>query len=220
MLLAQLQAPQAMRAAGGVVIALEERIGLVKVEVSQNGGAARAVFEVPKLSERQPMQYDVSRVAAALGLAPGEIGLPGHEVSLWSAGVPYVMVPVASLAAIGRLHIADDRLWRETFGKGGVYLYTSETVSASHHIHARMFWPDAGIREDPATGSAVAAFAGLAAAFERPSDGTHQLVIEQGYEMGRASEIALDIDISGGALVGARIGGGAVLMSEGVLLNA
>lgn len=219
-LLARLQAPQAMRAAGGVVIALEERIGLVKVEVSQQGDAARAVFEVPKLSERQPAHYDVSRIAAALGLAPAEIGLPGHEVSLWSAGVPYVMVPIASLAAIGRIGIADDRLWRDVFGKGGVYLYTSETVSADHHIHARMFWPDAGIREDPATGSAVAAFAGLAAAFEQPEDGTHQLVIEQGYEMGRPSEIALDIDVVGGALTGARIGGSAVLMSEGALIEA
>jgi len=45
----------------------------------------------------------------------------------------------------------------------------------------------------------------------------HQLVIEQGFEMGRPSLIALDLDIHGGRLVAASIGGSVVRMSEGVL---
>ena len=44
-------------------------------------------------------------------------------------------------------------------------------------------------------------------------------VIEQGYEMGRPSQITLGADASrSGALVSARIGGSAVVVSEGVLL--
>ena len=220
-LLATLQAHDAMRGSGGVVIALEEKIGLIKVEVSQREGhAPRAVFELPKLSERTEAALDPAQVAAAFDIPETEIGLPGHELSFWSAGVPYVMVPIASLDAMRRLKPGDPRLWTRAFervGQCGVYLYASETESQAHHIHARMFWPGDGIREDPATGSAVAAFAGAAAAFEKPEDGTHQLVIEQGYEMGRPSEIALDIDIAGGKLIGARIGGSAVLVSEGML---
>lgn len=55
-------------------------------------------------------------------------------------------------------------------------------------------------------------------AYDKPGDGDHRLVIEQGYEMGRPSQITLELSVRGGALVSARIGGSAVLVSEGVLL--
>jgi trans-2,3-dihydro-3-hydroxyanthranilate isomerase len=42
-------------------------------------------------------------------------------------------------------------------------------------------------------------------------------VIEQGYAMGRPSQITLEMDVKGGALTNARIGGSAVIVSEGTL---
>jgi trans-2,3-dihydro-3-hydroxyanthranilate isomerase len=72
-----------------------------------------------------------------------------------------------------------------------------------------------GIGEDPATGSAVAALAGLVA--QGLSDGEHRLAIEQGYEMGRASVLHLGLEMRGGALVAACIGGDAVFVSEGTI---
>ena len=77
--------------------------------------------------------------------------------------------------------------------------------------------PRTGISEDPATGSAAAAFAGVLMQFEPLGDGTHSFVIEQGYEMGRPSEIDLQIVIEHGALTSAEIGGEAILVSEGEL---
>jgi trans-2,3-dihydro-3-hydroxyanthranilate isomerase len=53
--------------------------------------------------------------------------------------------------------------------------------------------------------------------FEPLGDGEHSFLIEQGYEMGRPSEIALQIVIENGALASAEIGGGAVVVSEGTL---
>jgi len=41
--------------------------------------------------------------------------------------------------------------------------------------------------------------------------------IEQGYEMGRASQIELTLKISGGKLTGASIAGSAVVVMEGTL---
>ena len=220
-LLGKLNAGDALKGAGGVVIALEEKIGLVKVEVAERETVGtRAVFAIPKPSVRLSLSLDAARVAAALGLGVDEIGLPGHELSAWSAGVPFAMVPVRSLEAMGRITIADRQTWRKAFAaceREAVYVYTTETVHPAHHVHARMFAPGMGLGEDPATGGAAAAFSGLAAAFERPEDGSHQLLIEQGYEMGRPSQISLDLEITNGALVAARIGGSAVLMSEGRL---
>ena len=53
--------------------------------------------------------------------------------------------------------------------------------------------------------------------FEPPADGEHMIVIEQGIEMGRASAIALGLEVEGGALNSATIGGSAVLIAEGTI---
>ena len=105
-----------------------------------------------------------------------------------------------------------------TAANPNAFVYCRQTAESGHHYHARMFWPEAGVSEDPATGSAVAAFAGAVMAFDRPGDGEHRFVIEQGYEMGRPSQIGLALTVADGALVSARIGGSAVTVSEGVLL--
>lgn len=205
----------------GVTIALEEKIGLVRVEVSQRPGrAARGVFGLPRLSERLDLVLDGDAVAAALGIGREEIGFDAHELSVWSAGVPFAMVPLKSAAAVAAACVADQAAWRSAFGatgKGAAFLYTRETADPAHQVHARMFSPMMGIAEDPATGSAVAAFSGAAVAFEQPGDGLHQIVVEQGYEMGRPSQIVLDLDIEGGALIGARIGGGAIVVASGTI---
>jgi trans-2,3-dihydro-3-hydroxyanthranilate isomerase len=205
----------------GVTIALEERIGLVKVEVSQRPGrAARGVFGLPKLPERLDLALDAQAAATALGVPLEAIGFDAHELSAWSAGVPFVMVPLKNRELVMQASVADMAAWRRAFGatgKGAAFLYTRETIRPEHQVHARMFSPVMGIVEDPATGSAAAAFAGAAVAFERPEDGLHQIVIEQGYEMGRPSQIVLDLDIEGGVLTGARVGGAAVVVATGTI---
>ena len=80
-----------------------------------------------------------------------------------------------------------------------------------------MFAPAFGVLEDPATGSAVAAFAGYLAAHGGYPDGEHVIRIEQGYEMGRPSVIELTIRMAGGALTGASIAGDAVVVMEGTI---
>ena len=51
----------------------------------------------------------------------------------------------------------------------------------------------------------------------RLSDGERMIVIEQGVEMGRPSVISLGLEIEGGQLRAATIGGSAVIVSEGTL---
>lgn len=107
-----------------------------------------------------------------------------------------------------------------TFGQGApaaVFLFCRETRAASNAFHARMFAPNMGVQEDPATGSAVAAFSGYLAARGGYADGEHVVRIEQGEEMGRPSLLELALRIQGGALTGATIAGGAVVVTEGVI---
>jgi trans-2,3-dihydro-3-hydroxyanthranilate isomerase len=78
-----------------------------------------------------------------------------------------------------------------------------------------MFDPGHGIPEDPATGSAAAAFAGVVARFDEPPGGEHRYEIEQGFEMGRPSRIKLSIVMGDGQLQTVRIGGHAVRVMDG-----
>jgi trans-2,3-dihydro-3-hydroxyanthranilate isomerase len=97
------------------------------------------------------------------------------------------------------------------------FVYCRETSGAGNAFHARMFAGHLGIPEDPATGSAVASFAGAIMRFDRPVDGVSRHPIEQGVEMGRPSLIRLELDVRQGNLAGARIGGNAIKVSEGTL---
>jgi trans-2,3-dihydro-3-hydroxyanthranilate isomerase len=90
-------------------------------------------------------------------------------------------------------------------------------VHTGSAFHARMFAPAYGVTEDPATGSAAAALAAVIHRFDAPTDGIHKRVIEQGYEMGRASEIELSLTIARGRLANARIGGHAVRAMQGMI---
>ena len=200
------------------MLVLEEKVGPVSCAVEVRGShAGHAVFTLPRLPERVGEAPALAATAAAVGLAPGEIGFGDHSPASYSAGVPFLFVPVATREAIGRAK-PQAAEWQAAVGRGGAFLYTRETAETGHAYHARMFWPGTGIGEDRATGGAAAAFAGVVMACDRPEDGDHRLVIEQGYEMGRPSQITLEISVRGGALASARIGGSAVLVSEGVLL--
>lgn len=198
-------------------IVIEELIGVVSCTVRRpRGRATRAQFDIPRLPERLG-EKDPAPVAAALGLDLEDIGFDRHRPVMYSAGVGFTFVPVRSLEAIGRAR-ADMHLWNGAIGPEGhaaAYLYTREVVDETSHVHARMFSPALGISEDPATGAAAAAFAGVAMEFEQPEDGEHILVIEQGVEMGRPSKIVVTMDVQERVLRGASIGGEAIIVARG-----
>lgn len=202
-----------------MLIALEEEIGLISCTVRRpKGRATIAEFDLVQLPQESECA-DAGLIAQAIGLDANDIGFDAHVPSVFSAGLGFTFVPVASLEAIGRAAV-NLQHWREAIRPAdhpNVYLYTRETVDETHHVHARMFAPLSGIPEDPATGSAAAAFAGVAMKFEKPEDGEHILQIEQGYEMGRPSLINLTLDVRGGALARASIGGAAVTVMRGTL---
>jgi trans-2,3-dihydro-3-hydroxyanthranilate isomerase len=204
-----------------VAFGLEEGIGTVPcvVEVDAEAGRGRARFRVPKLPEVAGEGLEPASAAWILGLDPAEIGFDRHVPSRYAAGNVFDFVPLRSREALARIRPNPEAI-RQTLGEGAhpaFYAYTRETEGAGHHFRARMFAPGFGLTEDPATGSAAANFSGVLMQFEPLGEGTHDLVIEQGYEMGRPSEIALQVTIADGALQAAEIGGGAIVVSEGTL---
>lgn len=200
-------------------ITLQQALGPVRCIVAPRGDGGYARFAVPKLPQRTARAPDLGAIAAALHLETSDIGFDGFRPAEWSAGVPFHFVPVRDLKPLARCK-PDLGLFDSVFGATGpgkAYIFCRKTVDARHAFHARMFAPGLGIPEDPATGSAAAAFAGLLAQHGHLGDGEHRVSIEQGIEMGRPSVIELGMTIRNGALTAATIGGEALIVSEGTI---
>jgi len=199
-----------------VELTLEEQAGLVPVTVQKTGGRVSAELTAPLLPTRLREINDIELTARALGLEPGDIGnaiCAAPEV--WQAGPDYLLVPVASRAALARcrpMGAAWDNLTAEA-DTISAWLFTPE---AAHAFRARMFSPAGGTPEDPATGSAVVSFTGLLARqgyFAAPS--ARQFQVTQGIEMGRRSDIVARVAMQGDTLTAVKIGGSAVKISSG-----
>lgn len=201
------------------MVLLEEEIGLVRAGVRlPPDGPAFAVFDLPKLPADDGKLPPAADLAHAIGVVESDIGFDNHRPMRASAGVAFVFVPVRSREALARSRV-NRVFWQDLFADaaGGAYVYCNEPEGADHAYRARMFAPGMGIVEDPATGAAAAAFAAVVARFDPLGDGEHRLWIEQGYEMGRPSQIMLEVELARGALKNARIGGYAVIVREGEL---
>ena len=211
-------------AAGNVdiVCVLEENVGPVRCAVRlREGEAGFAEFDLPKKPVRINLPLDRQGIADALSVKLADIGFENHVASIWSAGVPFLMVPLHNLAAVQEMEF-DTVLWEKAapFVEGGLasaYVYCRGGVHHQAKFHARMFSPDMGIAEDPATGGAVAALSGAIQHFDALPEGHHPVLVEQGVEMGRPSYIHLHIDVKEGEIARARIGGQAVPLAEGTL---
>lgn len=208
--------------ADATAFGLEEEIGVISCVVETGEGkfregSGRARFTLPVLPEYLGEGPEPEAIAAALGLEPAEIGFGLHAPSRHGVGPAFTFVPLASTDALGRTRL--DQAGFAALGEPcALYLYALDPEGIGHRYQARMFAPHLGVPEDPATGSAAAAFAGVMMQFEPLGEGTHEVAIRQGVAMGRPSEIGLQIVIASGALRSVEIAGAAVVMSEGTLL--
>ncbi|GHB31688.1 isomerase [Pseudovibrio japonicus] len=204
------------------LVLLEEKVGLVRCAVAmQKGKATSAEFDVPRLPKPAQQLGEKDAIAAALSLEPNEITFENHKPKSWEAGLPFAFVPVANMEALNRIEPVP-KYWEEAFGDiehNNTFAYCRQTIHVNSAFHARMVYLENGLpREDAATGSAVAAFAGSIAEFDEPLDGIHTYCVEQGFKMGRPSFISLEIEIQSGKIHAHRIGGQAVILANGELL--
>lgn len=201
---------------------LGEKAGPVPCRVRRDrDGRYTATFVAPRKPADIGPAPDPAQLAGVLGLDVRDIGFDRHRPSRYGAPVSFCYVPIKTREAMDRIRV-DTRWFAETFAAIGddhpaIFAYSRETVDPAAQFHARMFAPGLGIAEDPATGSAAAAFAGVLAAQEGLADGTHEIIIEQGFAMGRPSRITLGLTLAGGHVATITIGGGAVLVTEGRL---
>lgn len=199
-------------------IVFEEGVGPVPVTIrAKNGQPSYAQLTAAQPPEVGPPPPPAKQLAAMLGLDEQDIGAPGFTPEAVSCGVFFLLVPLRNRAALARARARADQFERVLKGyiTNKVFLFCNEPELPNSHFRARMFAPEIGVPEDPATGSACASFAGYLAARESARSGTLRWVVEQGFEMGRPSILELEADKRDGAIAAIRVGGNSVLVSKG-----
>jgi trans-2,3-dihydro-3-hydroxyanthranilate isomerase len=206
-------------AAPNLTLTLEEGVGLVRVRVRVHDGApVFTQLETARLPEARSSALDTATAARLLSLEPDDLMTPPHPPEIWSAGLPFLFVEVRGQGALRRARL-DHTVWARHVADSGapeVFVFAQEPVDGCD-VSARMFAPAVGVPEDPATGSAVAALAGLLGGRDPRPTAALRFTIRQGVEMGRPSTLHLEADKQDGRLTAVRVGGQSVLVSEGTL---
>ena len=205
--------------AGGSFV-LEVELGLVPINVTrQKNGAWFVQLTTATLPQEGPAAPAVAELAKLLNVAESDILQQNDFAQFYSCGVPFLFVPLRDRSVLARVSIDPEssRKLQATAGASQVYAFSYDPEREDSDIRARMFAHEFGIEEDPATGSAAAAFAGYLARRAGKEAGTLQWTIEQGFEMGRPSLIYLEADLAKGAVTAVRVGGTAIRVSDGVL---
>jgi trans-2,3-dihydro-3-hydroxyanthranilate isomerase len=201
-----------------VSVVLGENVGPVPVTVRLTDGVPTwAQLSVAMMPAEQP-PMDRAIVAEMLGLTMDDMMPEAYAPAATSCGLPFLIVPLATRAAVARARIVDAVFARTLRGTdcAMVMVFAKVDDVPGVDVHCRVFCPDDGVPEDPATGSANAALGGYLAV-RTPRTGTLRWVSQQGIEMGRPSRLEIEVDKTTDAITAVRVGGSTVLMSEGRL---
>jgi trans-2,3-dihydro-3-hydroxyanthranilate isomerase len=208
----------------GVTRVMQEcNIGLFPVEIhAREGEVIRVVMTQPKplfLGSVEETE-DLFHIAKTLGLPKYQIVDTKAPVMVVSTGLPVVIVPVRALTAVRSIEPDAAAIVEmcERFGANGIMVYTMITVEDQATVHTRMFAPAIGILEDPATGSASGAMGAYLVHNGLVEVGLlTEIIIEQGYEIGRPSRILVQVESDDDAIQTVKVGGQVVMVVEGTL---
>jgi len=167
----------------------------------------------------------IAAVAAALGLNVDDIRSAGLPVQQVSCGAPFLLVPVASRAAVDRAVLDRNAMGAiidaEGLARRGIFVFSLERGPDGADAYSRML--GFGVVEDPATGNASGPLGSYLVRHKlvTPERARH-LTSRQGVKMGRPSEvhIAIDVEPESGSFRRVRIGGASMLAGEGALYVA
>jgi trans-2,3-dihydro-3-hydroxyanthranilate isomerase len=195
----------------------EERAGLVPVRLLRSGGRhGAAELTAPEGLALGPPRRRAD-AAACLSLPKSKVLTRTHEPRVASVGLPFLIVEVASRAALARAR-GDLAAHASILPRSGVDAVFAWCRGArAGELHARTFSPLDGIAEDPATGSAAAAAMALLTLAAPGQSARRRWQVRMGEDMGRPSLIRGTVEKGGGAILAVRIGGRAVIVMEGTL---
>jgi trans-2,3-dihydro-3-hydroxyanthranilate isomerase len=114
-------------------------------------------------------------------------------IQVVSTGIPFIIVPLRNLAALEKAKVNLDKFFDfiKTATASEIFIFCPETYHTENQLSARMFAPNLGIVEDPATGSANSCLAGYLVEHNYFNSSDINIRVEQGYSIQRPSLLFL-----------------------------
>ena len=196
-------------------IVFEEKAGLVGISICRSDkGMISCELKAPQVLSLGKV-LPAEMLATAVSLSKSDIVTDTHAPMLASVGLPFVMVELRDQTALQKAKINANG-FDQVAAQGvepDIHVYVQS--HDEFDIRARMFAPHDGVPEDPATGSANCALAGLLGHFHPSQSGMFEWRIAQGVEMGRPSLLQARVEKLDGKVLSSWIGGSCVMVSEG-----
>lgn len=196
---------------GGVHVLQQTGAGILPVEIRFKDGRPQRVTMTQKQASFKPCKIEKKRLAAALGISPKEFD-PRLEPEFVSTGIYNLMVPLRSRTGLPKIEMNITELAR-LMSKDAALAYCF-AIGANHAVYARGMMPWE-LYEDAATGSAAGSLGAYLVKHGRIGAG-HTLHVTQGVEMGRPSQIEVEVTQNGKKLT-PRVSGAAVRVFEGII---
>jgi trans-2,3-dihydro-3-hydroxyanthranilate isomerase len=199
-----------------VTVTFEEKAGLVPITITRRNGSIWCELTAPAPLSLGPV-VPPDLLAAAVSLSRDDVISTTNPPQVASVGLPFVVAELRDRGALERARAHGPGL--DAIKALGIvpdiHLYVRS--GDEFDLRTRMFAPYDGVPEDPATGSANCALAALLTRQRPETDGVFTYRIAQGVEMGRPSVLEARSEKRDGEVVGTRIGGASVLVSEGTI---
>lgn len=202
--------------AGPIVGRYDPETKLAEAEIPHNVRIHQALVSGRAVLKAQPYLSRTSVVTSEL-----------HVVSIVK-GLSFVLIQVPSVSPhLEKIEVSGDSVecesvsldegWAPSFVGTYFYAITSHSSDKVVRLRTRMLEPSIG--EDSATGSAASTLASFLALKDGTGKTTFYYSIEQGVEMGRASEIQVKVtlDATGKAVEKIILAGRAVHVTQGIL---
>jgi trans-2,3-dihydro-3-hydroxyanthranilate isomerase len=204
---------------GVTPLELEQNVGAIEVNVSALDGKTSFVQFTRKVSSVidrfTPSDNDI---AEFLSINPNEIDHKKYSSRLVSCGFPYLVVPVWSYETVRNAKF-NLSAWNHSSGPQSaaqeILLFSPKTAFPDSNFNVRLLGPNIGIHSDPPVGSAIPAFASYLASFDFTQHGTHTFRVDRGDVHNRRSVIDVEMDHKQETALNLRIGGEAIMVSEG-----
>jgi trans-2,3-dihydro-3-hydroxyanthranilate isomerase len=155
--------------------------------------------------------FSRDEVARVIGISADELDAE-RPIQVVSTGLPFAIVPFRNLKALTNFKPDVNRAAAFLEGTGARFFYFI-CPEAKGKVRARMFFYGG---EDPATGSAAGCAAAWMAKYGM-SETDEQVIIWQGVEAGRPSEIFVRANCEGNRVTNVRVGGYAVEVLRGTV---
>jgi len=193
--------------------------GILPVDLMVRAGQVSKVV----MTQSEPVFYEPIHepgpLPEAMGIPESDFATPDLPIQMVSTGLKQIMVPLRSLKALRRVMPRMDlvRQAAELFGSKMFYLFTRETIDPMSTTHGRLIMPD-HTGEDPASGSAAGCLGAYLVRHKLvPCDPIVRISNEQGHEVGRPSQIEIEIENSYDGISSVKVGGPVVYLGQGTI---